>query len=371
MGGFLGFGITPGGDGIRTPIGNIYARGSGGRRAAAGRYWAEQEEQKQQADWQKALDYFQKQSNMGSGDGGPSGLNDEARAAARIGDPAWRQGTAINGIFGGQISPKAAQIGGPFLGDNPFLTPQDVNAKVSGQNRDAQAARQATQNTFDAGQAALRQGYLTDKSVQDHQNALELQGNQIDSSEKQTQQNWEANQRNFKLRQFEIEIGLKESQRQAIYDSSYGNLGPEEIAEVRRINAEISEIVLKMEAIGGDTGNAGQVEVIPKDYGQDSGKLPPDLTSDSGQNIFHYDAFADSLRGTGNGTGAPENRAPEKDFTTQKMGADFLYGMNDDQKVEKILEMVRQGKYPDIEDLHPTIQDRVTRTLQQISRQGN
>ena len=358
MGGW--FGTTPGGDGIRTPIGNIYAGGSGGRRAAADRYWAGVEEEKQQADWQKTLGYFQEQAKLGSGDGGPSGLNDEARAAARIGDPSWRKDTTIGGVFGGQISQEALQRIHPLLSENFGVTPQDV--AIRGQ--DSAAARQTSQQQFTDVQNQKTRDFGALEAEKARKHDFEMLIKRITSAEEIAKINGGTSLLDNQSQAFALAINAKNQYINAIVDSAVGGMGPEEISLVNKHSAERDQLIDRFFATV-KIKDDGQPRLLPGTGVEDaSGQNTGRKFTILGQSLIpEGETIEERVRRV---TGKGEN----KDFKTQKMDSDFLYGMNDDQKVEKIVEMVRQGINPDVEDLHPTIQDRVTRRLQAISRAG-
>ena len=362
MGGYLGFGTTPGGDGIKTPFGTIYAGGTNGRQLAAQRYWEEQEKQKKQDDWQKTLGYFQEQAKLGSGDGGPSGLNDEARAAARIGDPSWRQDTTIGGVFGGQISQEALQRLHPLLSENFGVTSQDV--AIRGQ--DSAAARQASQQEFTAGETQKTRDFRGLEAEKARKHDFEMLIKRITSAEEIAKINGGTSLLDNKTQAFALSIRALTQNIDGIVGSSVGGLDPEELAKVNSLSAERDRLVERLFATL-QIKDDGQVRLLPgtgveSSSGQNTGRILPSEVG--GQSLIpEGETIEERVRRV---TGKGEN----KDFKIQKMDSDFLYGMNDDQKVEKIVEMVRQGINPDVEDLHPTIQDRVTRRLQAISRAG-
>ena len=390
MGGW--FGITPGGDGIRTPIGNIYARGSGGRRAAADRYWAEQEKAKQKADWQNTLGYYQDQSRLGSGGGGPQGDNDEARAAARIRDPAWRQSTTIDGVFGGQISPEAAQIAHPFLDTNYGLRPSTVNQNTAILGHESAAANLASQQQFADTQSAAQRAF------QDRQNQLARDSREAIAYRQQDYNrelgllNSASNQRTNESSLYEarIEVGL--AKVQALRNQTFP--GEDVELQIAQIEAQMAAdfknwqraLTLEQTGNGGQNtgtevprnyGQGGQNTgtVVPRDYGGNNGQnkelFGPRVPGAAGQSFVKPIADPGSVYNNINkdiGVQANE-KPPVPKVPLAKLGKE-TYDMNESQLFDYVLNMAGKGTFFDLDDINPQLKQRIMYAIEKKIHAG-
>ena len=373
MGGW--FGITPGGDGIRTPIGNIYARGSGGRRAAADRYWAEQEKAKQKADWQNTLGYYQQQAGAGlniSAQGSPGDMAKETYGN-RIGDPAWRQATTIDGVFGGQISPEAAQIAHPFLSENFGVNSQDV--AIRGQ--DSAAARQASQQQFAGTQSAAQRAFQDRQNqlARDSREAIAYRGQ--DYNKILGEQNWQSNRNNniSSLYEARIEVGL--AKVQALRNQTFP--GEDVEPQIAQIEAQMAadfknwQRALALEQTGNGGQNTGTV--VPRDYGVNNGQnkelFGPRVPGATGTSFVKpiadpgtvYENFNKEI-----GVQANE-KPPVPKVPLAKLGKE-TYDMNESQLFDYVLNMAGKGTFFDLDDINPQLKQRIMYAIEKKIHAG-
>ena len=356
MGGFLGFGITPGGDGIRTPIGNIYARGSGGRRAAAARYWAGQEEQKQQAKMQGLYDYLARQADNGvptSVSGSPGDMARET-ANGRYNDSDWLTENVKRGVLTGNVDLGAAYAHSDLFTPNSFLSPAQINAGTAEKGIASRESMHAQDLAYQKVNDQKQRDFLTGKYEQDHTNDMELARLRTESARDITDRNSATAQQNNESAFFQQVMGSFDSQITAILGKSIA--AKEDPARVAALRAQkkvfregwarglgLEELIASLQ----DTGGDGQ---ITGSGGQDTGRLFPTDGGSGGQT-------------TGN--------ASEKtDFIPKRLDGDAFKGMNEAQQVSYLLDLAMQGHFIDRQDIPEAIRGQLIQAIEEARQVG-
>ena len=417
MGGYLGFGTTPGGDGIITPLGTIYAGGTNGRERAAQQYWAGQQQAAEQAKQQNMYDYLAKQSISGVniGAGGPAGMGAERTANARYNDPKWLTQNVQRGVLQGDIDYETANSHSNLFTPTPFLSPAQLSHDASQQTnasreRIATAGNENAWNMNEADNASAEKRARAQQEsarwIAQYNGYLNLATNE--GIRYRTLLDGLFEERNAVLDNPVMDSDLRKDLLAGIdgkiqrVSSDWENSSLSHPANPRNAAVGVGQNPVPLPSAVADgqnpvplptnNGNAavgvGQ-NPVPLPSAVADGQNPVPLPTNNGnaavgvgQNPVPLpSAVADGQNPVPLPTGAAgalapvpgENQSaaqPKSTFPTQKLGSE-TYDMNEDQMLSHVIENAKNGVFFDLDDINPQLKQRIMYELKKLREAGS